>query len=223
MSCPGVDTVGLTRDLDLPADTVSRAALDLIVQHEPEYLINHSIRSYLFARSFAKSSNLHPDADYDDRLLFLATILHDIGLTAEGSGDQRFEVDGADRAARFARAHGLGDDAAELVWDAVALHTSPGIANRKAPEISLAFTGIAADIFEFGADQLDPHIITHAHQRLPRRGLRETLIRQVADQLVENPRKHVPSSFPAEALRMIYPDAAHPGIADIVADSRWVE
>ena len=41
--------------------------------------------------------------DYDDELVFLGCLLHDLGVTDYGWGDQRFEVEGADAAARFLR------------------------------------------------------------------------------------------------------------------------
>ncbi|WP_371287046.1 HD domain-containing protein [Mycobacterium sp. PS03-16] len=57
----------------------------------PEYLANHCVRSYLFGRELAAAEGL----DYDDEDLFLACILHDLGVTGHGRGEQRFEVDGA--------------------------------------------------------------------------------------------------------------------------------
>jgi hypothetical protein len=33
---------------------------------------------------------------------------------------------------------GLSEERAEIVWDAIALHTSVGIANRKRPEVAPA-------------------------------------------------------------------------------------
>jgi HD superfamily phosphodiesterase len=47
-------------------------------------------------------------------LLFFSCILHDIGLSKEGNGDQRFEVDGADTAATFLREHGVEDSRVEI-------------------------------------------------------------------------------------------------------------
>jgi len=76
--------------------------------------VNHSVRSYVFAQSIADRMGLQPGRDYDPELQFLATVLHDIGLGQEANGPQRFEVDGADRAADFMRSHGYADPAAEL-------------------------------------------------------------------------------------------------------------
>lgn len=206
-----------------PRTRATVAAVEFIEANEPPYLVNHSIRSYFYATRFGVLGGLVPGTDYDDELLFLGTALHDIGLTDIANGTQRFEVDGADAAAAFTREHGLGDAAAEIVWDAVALHTSPGIASRKRPEIALAHFGIGADIFEFGAEALDDELVLAAHARYPRLGLREELTRQVADQVRDNPAKHVPSSFPADAVRHVHAHLPLPGIPEIIASCRWAE
>ncbi|HEX2319406.1 MAG TPA: YceI family protein [Streptosporangiaceae bacterium] len=46
------------------------------------------------------------DADYDEDLLFVATVLHDLGLGEHAAGEARFEVEGADLAAAVLSAIG---------------------------------------------------------------------------------------------------------------------
>ena len=75
--------------------------------------------------------------DYDDELLFLSCILHDIGLAAQADRGRRFEVDGAEAAVDLLRANGLEAARARLVWDAIALHTSAGIAEHRGNEVAL--------------------------------------------------------------------------------------
>lgn len=206
-----------------PRTRATVAAVEFIETHEAPYLVNHSIRSYFYAARFGALGGLAAGTDYDDELLFLGTVLHDIGLTDVANGSQRFEVDGADAAAEFTREQGLGDAASEIVWDAIALHTSPGIASRKRPEIALAHFGISADIFELGAEVLDDDLVLAAHERYPRLALRTQLTRAVADQVRDNPAKHVPASFPADAVRHIHPHLPLPGIPEIIASGRWAE
>jgi hypothetical protein len=125
--------------LSLPQTELADAALEWAREIEPAYLFNHSVRSYLFGRAVAGT------IAYDDELLFLATLLHDVGLVPAGDGDQRFEVEGADAAVRFLAGRGMSEERAEIVWDAIALHTSIGIANRKRAEVALAYAGIDID------------------------------------------------------------------------------
>ena len=70
----------------------------------PDFMYNHSVRSYLFARVAAAARGLAAGEDYDDELLFLSCILHDVGLAAQADRGRRFEVDW--RRGRRGPAHG---------------------------------------------------------------------------------------------------------------------
>ena len=188
--------------LRLPETELAHAALEWARGIEPEYLLNHSVRSYLFGRAVAR-----PGTEYDDELLFLATVLHDVGLVPEGDGQQRFEVDGADAAVRFLSARGLSEERAEIVWDAIALHTSIGIANRKRPEVALAYAGIGIDVSKRGAEQLPPGFAESVFEAYPRLGCKRELIEAVIHVSHANPaRKAPPLTFPGEILRTRHPE-----------------
>ncbi len=85
--------------------------------------------------------------------------MHDLGLTDAFNGEQRYEVDGADAAKAFVCRHGLGEEKAEVIWDAIALHTSIGIATRKRPEIALVHLGASLDVFGMGLETLSPDLV----------------------------------------------------------------
>ncbi len=186
--------------LSLPQTELADAALRWTRAIEPEYLFNHSVRSYLFARVYGTRF------EYDDELLFLATLLHDVGLTPEGDGDQRFEVEGADAAVRFLHGHGLSEERAEIVWDAIALHTSIGIANRKRPEVALANAGIGIDVSARGADKLPPGFAEAVFEAYPRLGCKRELIESVISNAYGRPSKAPPLTFPGEILRLRHPE-----------------
>src|SRR3954469_21785910 len=101
---PKTDAAGNGAQWDLPDSEICSAAMQLAFDVSPEFLANHCFRSYLFARELAAAKGLRSGVDYDDELVFLSCILHDLGVTGYGDGDQRFEVDGADGAARFLHA-----------------------------------------------------------------------------------------------------------------------
>jgi hypothetical protein len=186
--------------LSLPQTELADAALRWARAIEPEYLFNHSVRSYLFGRAVAGT------VEYDDELLFLATVLHDVGLVPEGDGDQRFEVDGADAAVRFLSGHGLTEERAEIVWDAIALHTSIGIANRKRAEVALANAGIGIDVSKRGADRLPPGFAESVFEVYPRLGCKRELIESVIQVSSGRPSKAPPLTFPGEILRYRHPE-----------------
>ncbi|MBB2946938.1 hypothetical protein FB565_006706 [Actinoplanes lutulentus] len=200
-----------------PRTAAAEAALRLATEHSPAFLLNHSVRSYFYARSIGLGRGLVAGADYDDEVLFVATVLHDIGLTGEGDGPNRFEVDGAFRAAELAREYGLREPAVTLIWDAVALHTSPGIAAHKRPEVALAHFGIGADIFGFGAEEVDRAVLESAHAAFPWLDLRERLIETVARQIDHQPSKWAPLSFVEAAYRRARPENPFPGMDELAA------
>jgi hypothetical protein len=114
------------------------------------YLFNHAMRSWLFAEAIGRVKRL----EYDREVVAIGTILHDIGLTAGVSGPNRFEVNGADAALSFIKGHGLSDRRARLVWDLVALNSTPSLALHKEPEVAVGTMGIGLDFGGFGVDAL---------------------------------------------------------------------
>jgi hypothetical protein len=114
------------------------------------YLFNHAMRSWLFAEAIGRIKGI----DYDSEVVAIGTILHDIGLTASVSGPNRFEVNGADAAMSFIRGKGLSDRRAQLIWDLVALNSTPSLALHKEPEVAVGTMGIGLDYGGFGVDAL---------------------------------------------------------------------
>ncbi|MGA5423757.1 HD domain-containing protein [Streptomyces lavendulocolor] len=200
-----------------PRTPAAEAALALAAEHSPAHLLNHCVRSFFYARAIAAARGLVAGTHYDEETLFLATVLHDIGLTEEGRGPNRFEVDGAFRAARFARDHGLSDAAADLIWDAVALHTSAGIAVHKQPVVALAHLGIGADVFGFAGEELDRAVLDAAHSAFPWLDLRERILQDVVRQIDEQPSKWAPMSFVDDVYRKFRPDNPFPRLDDLRA------
>ena len=88
-----------TGRIDLPDSEIASAAKQFVYDVSPAFVAHHSLRSYLYGRELAAAKGLRPGVDYDDELVFLSCMLHDLGVTEHANGDQRFEVDGADAAA----------------------------------------------------------------------------------------------------------------------------
>src|SRR5215475_13845871 len=84
---------------------VITAAIEYAQRLCEPYLFNHAMRSWLFAESIGRLKGI----DYDQGVVAIGTVLHDIGLTARVSGPNRFEVNGADAAGSFIRGKGLTD------------------------------------------------------------------------------------------------------------------
>src|SRR6476646_9619876 len=126
----------------LPDSDLCSAAMKFVFDVSPPFIANHCVRSYLFGRELAAVKGLRRDVDYDDELVFLSCILHDLGATDYANGDALFEVDGADAAARFLRDRGTSEARVTTVWQAIALHTSVGLAHRFGTEQAITHMGI---------------------------------------------------------------------------------
>jgi len=123
---------------------------------------------------------------YDRELLYLGALMHDLGLTERFYGNQRFEVDGADAAERSCCKTDYQKKKAEAVWDAIALHTSIGIASRKAPEIALVHLGATIDVG--GLEDLDPETVERVIEVYPRVGCGQALLKLIISQVKRKPK-----------------------------------
>jgi hypothetical protein len=180
----------------LPADPIAVRALELARGHEREAILNHSIRTYWHAVYAARAREV---TDYPDDLLFLACVLHDIGTADAFDDPVRFEVAGADAAARFLTEQGLTAAQVDQVWEAIALHTSPQIAERRGPVTMLTRLGVLAD---FGASVGGSGAQRSAAEaRYPRLEIERELSDAVVAQALREPAKAPASSWPHGLLR----------------------
>jgi hypothetical protein len=125
---------------------------------------------------------------YDEELFFLGAILHDLGLTTEFRSAERFEVSGADAAAAFLEDQGVAPDRREIVWDAIALHTSVGIASRKRPEVALVHIGAGIDVLGIGLSSLPPTLVAKTIEMLPRHDFKSAFLATLVETLGHAPR-----------------------------------
>src|SRR6266704_689158 len=132
--------------LILPTGPLAEASLALARSSESRPIVDHSIRTFLFARLLADHEGCLNDAAYDEDLLFAATVMHDLGLGEHARGHARFEVEGADLAAAVLREHGVADADVDRVWEAIALHSSIGLAERRGLLTYLTYKGVFIDV-----------------------------------------------------------------------------
>src|SRR5258708_27343391 len=122
------------------------------------------MRSWLFAEAIGGIKGI----EYEREVVGIGTILHDIGLTASVAGPNRFEVNGADAALSFIKGKGLSDRRAQLIWDLVALNSTPSLALHKEPEVAVGTMGIGLDYGGFGVEALPPADVERILSAFPR-------------------------------------------------------
>jgi hypothetical protein len=148
--------------LVLPTGPLADASLALVRSTESRPIADHSVRSFIFARLLAEHEGALNDAAYDEELLFAATVMHDLGLGEHARGHARFEVEGADLAAEVLRKHGVGETDVDRVWEAIALHSSHGLAERRGLLTYLTYKGVFIDagrITDALADELRQQVL----------------------------------------------------------------
>jgi hypothetical protein len=130
--------------------TLVRDAVELSRSLLEPYLFNHVMRSWLFGILLSEGAKPAPDPE----LLALSAVLHDLGLTDRYTAENRFEVDGANAARAFLKDRGISTQQTQVVWDAIALHTTPSIALHKEPEVVMTHSGITVDVIGIGLDRI---------------------------------------------------------------------
>ena len=155
--------------VSVPDTPLVSRAIDFARQETEPYLFNHVMRSWLFAAILAQRKQ----TAHDSEVLAVTTILHDIGLAESFDGPLRFEVEGANAARDFARKEGMDDRRTQLIWDGVALNSTPSIALYKEPEIALATMGIGLDWGGFGYEALTHAELAEIIEAFPRLGMKE--------------------------------------------------
>jgi HD superfamily phosphodiesterase len=168
----------------IPDSRLAREATELIRSIESDLLYNHSLRVYSFGALQGDRQGL----SYDPELLYIGAMFHDIGLV-EGhrSAHDRFEVDGANAAREFLAGHGVSGDALRIVWDAIALHTTPGIPQHKEPEVALVTAGVELDVLGFGYDDISAEDREAVLAAYPRVDFKESIIQAFADGMAHRP------------------------------------
>lgn len=145
-------------------------ALEYARAYSEPSLFNHAARSWLFAVRLGQLQGIAHDAE----VVAVATLLHDVGLEDHFAGHRRFEVEGADAARAFAREEGLDDRRVQLIWDTVALNSTPSIALYKETEVALSTYGIALDYGGLQYDQIPANEMQEILAAFPRLGLKQS-------------------------------------------------
>lgn len=164
-------------------------------------ILSHSLRVYIYAsalshidlasvpqtRPTAGSEIYLPrasDPKIDPSLLFAAAMFHDMGTCTAHDHDQRFEVCGADAAVDYMQTQGISELTSQReVWEAIALHTSPGIAERMGPLTRIVRTAVKADFGnELYRSLLDEGLVESTEALLPRGEVEKVLGDCVAGQ-----------------------------------------
>jgi hypothetical protein len=172
----------------IPDTSLCKAAVDLLESSSPEFLCTHCLRTYIFGSLAVRCLGR---SVADEEAAFCGAVLHDLGLVPAYRRDNRFEVDGADAARQFCSKHQVPPERADLVWEAIALHTSPGIATRLADEIALVHLGAGLELLGQGLDQVPPQFVEEVLERYPRMNFKAEFRNLLVEHCRHNPAAQV--------------------------------
>jgi hypothetical protein len=151
----------------IPDSRLAREITEFVRDTASPLLFHHSSRVYYFGALAGKRRDL----SFDPELLYAGAMFHDLGLTSKhSSAQERFEVDGANAARDFLRSHRIAQVEVEIVWTAIALHTTPGVPRHMHPVIALVTAGVEMDVLgvdypEYSDDERDAVVRAHPRSR----------------------------------------------------------
>src|ERR1700719_1907845 len=175
----------LISGITVPDSKLAHEITEFIRDTESTLLFNHSSRVYYFGALAGQRRGFKFDAE----LLYAGAMFHDMGLAPAYSSDaDRFEVDGANAARHFLRGHHISEQDIDLVWTAIALHTTPGIPQYMHPVVALVTAGVEMDVLGIGFDDFPDaqrEAVVHAHPRSGR--FKEEIIQAFYDAIHPRP------------------------------------
>jgi len=199
----------LSNALVIPDSLLAKEATEVLREHSTDLLFNHSIRVYLFAAEQGRQRKLR----FDPELLYVAAAFHDLGLIKKfSSPDERFEVDGANAARQFLSAQ------LQTVWEAIALHTTPGIPKHMRPEVALLNSGVLLDVIGVGFDQFPAELREEIVAKYPRINFKEGFIQEYFAGFAHKPETTY-GTVNAAVCERFMPGFKSPNACDLIAAS----
>ncbi|MFC6158574.1 HD domain-containing protein [Kribbella jiaozuonensis] len=201
----------------IPDSALAREATELVRDVASPLLFDHSRRVFLFGALRGQ------DLEYDAELLYVGAMFHDLGLTERYRRiDQRFEIDGADEARRFLQQHGIIGESADLVWTAIALHTTPEIPLHLPAEVALVTRGVELDVLGIGYDTITDEqraAVTAAH---PRPDFKNRILEAFTEGIQDRPATTF-GNVKSDVLEHFLPGFHHTDFVDVIKNSAWPE
>ncbi|WP_081239797.1 HD domain-containing protein [Streptomyces viridosporus] len=176
--------IDIIAGVEIPETAAAAAATSFLREKNSPLIFHHSRRVFLFGSLHAQELSLQ----HDPELLYISAMFHDTGLlTPYSATEQRFELDGADHARRFLLGRGFPESAADTVWTAIALHTTPEIPGRMSPETAATSYGVLTDAVGWGLDRLNGGLVDEIAAAHPRGEFKKEFLQAFVEGLKNRP------------------------------------
>lgn len=205
--------------IEIPHTSLVREATELIRDTTNELIYHHSRRVFLFGSLQAAAYGIHPDPE----LLYVAALFHDTGLVEPyRTQAQRFEIDGADEARDFLTRHGVAEDAAQTVWTAIALHTTPEVPYRMNAVIAATTAGVETDVLGLHRENIQQAATDEVVAAHPRPDFKNRILAAFTDGFAHRPDSTF-GTVNADVLSHFDPAFQRTDFVEVITTSSWPE
>ena len=171
-------------DLELPDTAATRAAEEVLRRYAGDALVNHAVRSAVFAAAYGRLTGV----DYDPELLHVAGLLHDLGLEPPFDSHRLpFEVAGGELAWVFGAGLGWPPARRQRLADIVVRHMWHEVDPAFDPEGHLLERATSLDISGRRLDEWPAPLRADVLAARPRLDLAERFTACFADQAARKP------------------------------------
>ena len=192
-------------DIAVPGDDVSLATWQWAHRSLPGYLLAHSVRSYCWGATIAAGEGW----SFDRRILWTASLLHDLGLARLTRNTMCFEVEGGEIARRFLERHGMPSAEADRAAIAIILHMRPAVTLDDGVESVLLDRATGVDVRGDGYETIAA-VAPEVVRAWPRGSFDRRFLRAIEREVAIRP--------DCQSTRLLH----RTGLADWMARSPWV-
>jgi hypothetical protein len=170
--------------IELPSTATAQLAEETVRTWSSPSLVNHCLRSYVFAAAYGEGHRI----SYDPELLFVAAMLHDLGLEQPfDNAAEPFEQAGGHVAWVFGAGAGWDLDRRVRASRAVVNHMRDHVDQREDPEGHLLARATTLDISGGGASDWPLSLRQQTVDALPRLDLAPVFAAKFEDQARRKP------------------------------------
>ncbi|MDT5176300.1 MAG: hypothetical protein QOJ95_498 [Mycobacterium sp.] len=205
--------------VSVPDSALAKAATELIRDTTNELIFHHSRRVFLFGSLQSRGLQIAPDAE----MLYIAALFHDTGLVPPyRSTAQRFEMDSADAARNFLVAQGFSRADTDVVWTAIALHTTPEVPYGLDAVIAATTAGVETDVLGLRLDAIDAADIDAVTSVHPRPNFKAEILQAFNDGFKDRPDTTF-GTVNADVLEHFVLGFRRTDFVDVIKNSAWPE
>jgi hypothetical protein len=169
--------------MPIPDSPFAARARELVLEAEPGFLVNHSIRAYAWAVALAD----HDRLAFDPEILYAAALLHDIGLVPAYDLGGCFELDGAIAARDFAIGQGEVAERADAIRHVIVRHMAAQQPPDATAEDVLLDQSTGVDVTGYRFGDIAPAIVSSVLAAYPRLDFKREFAALFVDQAARKP------------------------------------